>query len=119
MTLQRLAQIKQDTGRLLIAGVEAPQVPISKLKITTVNRGIVPVSLTPPKMLKNQTYILSHNSTFLFFFFWSCRASCRILVPRPGIEPVPPTVEARSLNHWAAREFLILLSLIHYIFVYL
>ena len=22
----------------------------------------------------------------------------------PGIEPVPPAVEARSLNHWTARE---------------
>ena len=33
----------------------------------------------------------------------SC-AACRILVPQPGIEPVPPAVEARSLNHWTARE---------------
>ena len=23
---------------------------------------------------------------------------------RPGIEPVPLAVEARSLNHWTARE---------------
>ena len=30
--------------------------------------------------------------------------ACRILVPRPGIEPVPPAVEAGSLNHWTARE---------------
>ena len=27
------------------------------------------------------------------------------LVPRPGIEPKPPALEARSLNHWTAREF--------------
>ena len=26
--------------------------------------------------------------------------------PRPGIEPMPPAVEARSLNHWATREVL-------------
>ena len=27
-----------------------------------------------------------------------------ILVPRPGIEPVPPAVEAWNLNQWTARE---------------
>ena len=27
-----------------------------------------------------------------------------ILVARPGIEPVPPVVEAWSPNHWTARE---------------
>ena len=25
--------------------------------------------------------------------------------PQPGIEPVPPAVEAWSPNHWTAREF--------------
>nr|XP_030689033.1 solute carrier family 22 member 18 isoform X19 [Globicephala melas] len=33
-----------------------------------------------------------------------CCAACGILVPQPGIEPVPPAVEARSLNHRTARE---------------
>ena len=28
----------------------------------------------------------------------------RILVPQPGMEPVPPAVEAQSLTHWTARE---------------
>ena len=32
-----------------------------------------------------------------------CRA-CGILVPRPGVEPVPPAAEAWSLNHWTVRE---------------
>ena len=27
-----------------------------------------------------------------------------ILIPQPGIEPMPPAVEAQSLNHWTARE---------------
>ena len=40
-----------------------------------------------------------------FFFFWSCREACEILVLRPGIEPVPLAVEAQSPNHWTAREF--------------
>ena len=30
--------------------------------------------------------------------------ACGILVPWQGIEPAPPTVEARSPNHWTARE---------------
>ena len=30
--------------------------------------------------------------------------ACGILVPRPGVEPVPAAVEVRSLNHWTARE---------------
>ena len=46
---------------------------------------------------------------FVFFLFLFLAAPCaayRILVPRPGIEPVPPTVEAWSPNHWTAREVL-------------
>ena len=31
--------------------------------------------------------------------------ACGILVPRPGIEPQPPAVEAQSPNQWTAREF--------------
>ena len=30
--------------------------------------------------------------------------ACGILVPQPGIEPVPPAVEAQSLNHQTTRE---------------
>ena len=39
-----------------------------------------------------------------FFFFWPHHTACGTLVPRPGIEPVPPAVEAWSLNHWTPRE---------------
>ena len=28
-----------------------------------------------------------------------------ILVPQPGIKPVPPAVELWSPNHWVTREF--------------
>ena len=41
----------------------------------------------------------------IFFIFWLHHAACGILVPRPGIEPGPPAVEAWSPNHWTAREF--------------
>ena len=40
----------------------------------------------------------------LFVCFWLHRAACGILVHRRGIEPMPPAVEAQSLNHWTARE---------------
>ena len=32
------------------------------------------------------------------------RMAYGILVPRPWIEPLPPVVEAWSLNHWTSRE---------------
>ena len=42
---------------------------------------------------------------FLFLFcFCMLHAACRILVPTPGMEPVPPAVEAQSPNHWTGRE---------------
>ena len=42
--------------------------------------------------------------SFVFVFFWPPRAAHGMLVPRPGIELVPPAVEAQSPNHWTARE---------------
>ena len=46
-------------------------------------------------------------SQFYFvLFFWPCCVACGILVPWPGIEPVPPALEAEGLNHWTAREVL-------------
>ena len=48
---------------------------------------------------------LCHN--FLPFplpCFWPRCPACGILVPRPGIEPMPPALEAQKLNHWTARE---------------
>ena len=41
-----------------------------------------------------------------FVLFWPLCVACGILIPRPGIEHVPPSVEAQSLNHWTAREVL-------------
>ena len=34
-----------------------------------------------------------------------CKSTCGILVPHPGIEPVPPALEAQSPNRWTAGEF--------------
>lgn len=42
---------------------------------------------------------------FSFLFpFWPQYMAYRILVSQPEIEPVPPAVEAQSLNCWTARE---------------
>ena len=41
---------------------------------------------------------------FLFFVFSPCRRACGILAYQPGLETVPPSVEAQGLNHWTARE---------------
>ena len=30
--------------------------------------------------------------------------ACRILVPQPGIKPIPPAVEAQCVNHWPTRK---------------
>ena len=40
----------------------------------------------------------------LSLFFFAILRSCGILVPWPGIEPVSPALQARSLNHWIAKE---------------
>ena len=34
--------------------------------------------------------------------------ACGILAPRPGIKLAPPPLQARSLNHWTARQVLYL-----------
>ena len=38
------------------------------------------------------------------FVHWLRLAACGILVPQPGVEPTPPTMEAQVFNHQTARE---------------
>ena len=38
-------------------------------------------------------------------FFGAAATACGILVPQPGIKPLPSVVEARNPNHWISREF--------------
>ena len=45
----------------------------------------------------------------LYFSFLS--SACEILVPQPGIEPMPCAVEVRSLNLWSTREVSLCISL--------
>ena len=51
-----------------------------------------------------ENIFLPSHASYFFFFFWPRRAACGILVPRPGIEPMPPALRAWSLNHWTASE---------------
>ena len=46
----------------------------------------------------------SQNWDTDFFFFFGPHQACRILALRPGIQPMPPAVEAWNLNHWTTRE---------------
>ena len=61
----------------------------------------IPISQFIPPPFRTQVFFFF----FFFLFFWLHHAAYGILVPHPGIEPVPPAVEARSPNHWASREF--------------
>ena len=45
------------------------------------------------------------TAPLFFFFFWPCHTAHRILVPLPGIKPVPPAVKMWRSNHWTTREF--------------
>ena len=38
-----------------------------------------------------------------FVLFFGC-AACRILVPQPQIELMPPCIGSTGLNHWTTRE---------------
>ena len=50
------------------------------------------------------TGYMSSNYSFYYYFGRPCHVACGILVPQPGIEPMPPAVEAYSLNRWTVRE---------------
>ena len=60
--------------------------------------------LSGPKCIRQVKSLTIKTFTANIFFFWPRHAACGILVPRPGMEPVPPAVEARSLNRWTTRE---------------
>ena len=50
--------------------------------------------------------VQKHMLNIQTWFFWLHHTACGILVPHLGIEPMPPAVEAWSLNHWTNREVL-------------
>ena len=46
---------------------------------------------------------MCYNIVSVLFWLFDYKA-CGILAPQPGIKPLPPALEARSLNHWTTRE---------------
>ena len=50
------------------------------------------------------TFKKSFLNAIYLFTFWLHHAACGISVRQLRIEPMPPAVEARNLNHWTARE---------------
>ena len=53
--------------------------------------------LTSNRVVGNFSFLL--HTLLSFFFFLLCHTACRILVPRPGIEPTPPAVKVQRPNH--------------------
>ena len=53
---------------------------------------------------------LKHSFLFIWLVGWSFGCTTQhvgsqgILVPRPGFQPTPPELAARSLNHWTTWE---------------
>ena len=61
------------------------------------------LSLSPIHSLPYFFLFFLLNLLFILFYFIFFVAY-KILVPRPGIKPVPPALKARSFNHWTTRE---------------
>ena len=82
----------------------------SGISIHAVHIPLQELCLVPPKVW-NPNPLSNKDSHSLYF--WPCCAACGILVPQPGIEPVPPDLEAQSLNPglpeksilWALKTF--------------
>ena len=49
----------------------------------------------PPAMFEGFNYFTSWPTQYFpsFFFFWLYQVACRILVPSPGMEPMPPSMQ--------------------------
>ena len=49
-------------------------------------------------------HVFPFYSFSLFLGYAVEHVGCGILVPRPGIKPTSPAVEAWNLSHWTGRE---------------
>ena len=67
------------------------------------------IAFTRRTFVDKVMFLLNLEKNF-FFFSLLCLGALRILVPRPGMEPMPPALGAWSLNHWTTREVPILTS---------
>ena len=70
-----------------------------------------PLSFVAPYLFVENTNGSLGYILFIFFFFlifWPSCMACGLLVLLPGIESLSPALEVQSLNHWIARESLLL-----------
>ena len=74
--------------------------PNSELEITTHPNDTPVMSPGNYGILDKSPYFLGHS----LFLGGAVHAACGILVPWPGIKPVPPEVKVWSLNQWATKE---------------
>ena len=72
-----------------------------KIKLAFITR---PLDSQRPAELSKKTSGCFRMYYCAFVFFRPRHVPCRILVPRPGIEPTSPAVETQSPNHWTTRE---------------
>jgi len=84
--------------------------------ITILQRGKTSLRLTD-MLINERPTSASQSGAFIFLYHVACRlssSSLQILLPWPGVKPVPPAMEAQCINHWTSREFpLVLFSLYH------
>ena len=69
----------------------------------------VSVKTKLPNTPRENTGLISHVPLVMSFLGGPRCAACRILVPQPGIEPVPRELGAQSLNCWTAREVIVVI----------
>ena len=50
------------------------------------------------------TYVFIYLFIYLFICILSCHMACGTLVSWSRIKPIPPAMEAQSVNHWISRE---------------
>ena len=55
-------------------------------------------------LLKHTLNLYLEKESFIIIFSWSHLKACGILVPQPGIKPVPFSLQVQTPNHWTTRE---------------
>ena len=88
----------------------------SQLKMSTLIWSYAEIYYGNPKVAHQSRHecwalLASEGIVFEFLsFFLVTHMACGILVPWLGIEPMPPAVEAQSLNHWTILEVSFIVS---------
>ena len=49
-------------------------------------------------------YVYMYVCMYVFIYVLSCHMACGTLVSWSRIKPIPPAMEAQSVNHWISRE---------------